>query len=380
MFVSNSVPMSLIFSIVTMLCWGTNKIAVKYSKYSVAFFTIDFFVFMFFFHLFLGLTIGSEAIGNENDMIQNLVDVISLTKGKAIQIWGPFAGGVSTALFTLILNVLVDGWGLSASVPIVFGAAMLFGSLITYLIEREANLPKLLIGLMLLLIAIIINTIASVENGKIQQARKFSNEMKSVTVQPNATSETATKVLAPASSSPTESKKFEIVKKSGSSTYFWLLFWGIVTDTIYAPCTSLAKSKLPAISPYGNFLLVSIGALLIVFPATYFICMRNPIKGNRLYMKDYFTFGFADRWPAFWSAFLLAIGNVTYASAGDKLSFAISYALSRGTLLVSALWGVVYFKEFANTGRRVWYMFGTAVVLFVVAIVICAMAIEKKKV
>lgn len=43
---------------------------------------------------------------------------------------------------------------------------------------------------------------------------------------------------------------------------------------------------------------------------------------------------------AIWSAFLLAVGNFCYASTGGSLGYAISYSLSRGTLLVSALWGI----------------------------------------
>ena len=47
---------------------------------------------------------------------------------------------------------------------------------------------------------------------------------------------------------------------------------------------------------------------------------------------------------AIWSALLLAIGNFCYASTGGSLGYAISYSLSRGTLLVSALWGILYYK------------------------------------
>ena len=76
--------------------------------------------------------------------------------------------------------------------------------------------------------------------------------------------------------------------------------------------------------------------------------MRHPLKGPKCGWKDYFGASWAQRWPAIWSAGLLALGNFGYASAGDSLGYAIGYALSRGTLLVSALLGVFVYKEFSG--------------------------------
>ena len=63
--------------------------------------------------------------------------------------------------------------------------------------------------------------------------------------------------------------------------------------------------------------------------------MRHPLKGEKCTYSDWLHATWKQRWPAIWSAFLLALGNFGYASAGSQLGFAIGYALSRGTLLVS---------------------------------------------
>lgn len=46
-------------------------------------------------------------------------------------IGGPILGGVTTMAFTIIMFVLVDGYGLTSSIPLLFGSAMLFGVVAT---------------------------------------------------------------------------------------------------------------------------------------------------------------------------------------------------------------------------------------------------------
>lgn len=102
-------------------------------------------------------------------------------------------------------------------------------------------------------------------------------------------------------------------------------------------------------------------------------------------MKEYFSATLKQRWPgmcflrfalhlAIWSALLLAIGNFCYASTGSALGYAISYSLSRGTLLVSALWGIFFYKEFNGANCKTWTTQLAALFLFVAAILIVAIA------
>ena len=77
---------------------------------------------------------------------------------------------------------------------------------------------------------------------------------------------------------------------------------------------------------------------------------------------------------AIWSAFLLAVGNFCYASTGGSLGYAISYSLSRGTLLVSALWGIFYYHEFRGANCKTWTTQLSALYFIVAAILCVAMA------
>lgn len=66
-----------------------------------------------------------------------------------------------------------------------------------------------------------------------------------------------------------------------------------------------------------------------------------------------------------------------FATAGSTLSTTISYALSRGTLLVSALLGILCYKEFNGASALTWLTQIVALILFVVAIIVEAMAAKK---
>ena len=100
--------------------------------------------------------------------------------------------------------------------------------------------------------------------------------------------------------------------------------------------------------------------------------MRHPLKGEKCTYSDWLHATWKQRWPAIWSAFLLALGNFGYASAGSQLGFAIGYALSRGTLLVSALLGICFYHEFNKADCKTWTVQIFALLCFTAAIVVVA--------
>ena len=77
MFVSHSKLVSLLLSIMTMITWGTNKIAVKYLTYPVSLYTIDFFTWVFIFHTIFSFTLGASWFpGDAQDTFKNIIDII----------------------------------------------------------------------------------------------------------------------------------------------------------------------------------------------------------------------------------------------------------------------------------------------------------------
>lgn len=63
--------------------------------------------------------------------------------------------------FTLIMFVLVDGYGLTSAIPLLFGSSMLLGVIITYFMQRIGNVYLIFSGVGVLFVAVVLNTISS---------------------------------------------------------------------------------------------------------------------------------------------------------------------------------------------------------------------------
>lgn len=63
--------------------------------------------------------------------------------------------------FTLIMFVLVDGYGLTSAIPLLFGSSMLIGVILTYLMEPKGNPWLIFNGVGVLFFAVVLNTISS---------------------------------------------------------------------------------------------------------------------------------------------------------------------------------------------------------------------------
>ena len=77
------------------------------------------------------------------------------------KIGGPFVAGATTMGFTLIMFVLVDGYGLTSAIPLLFGSSMLLGVIITYFMQRIGNVYLIFSGVGVLFVAVVLNTVSS---------------------------------------------------------------------------------------------------------------------------------------------------------------------------------------------------------------------------
>lgn len=327
MLTTNNYYVALALTVITMLTWGTNKVAVKYLKYSVAFYTIDYFTWVFIFHIIFGLTIGADYMPPElgYGMISNLREIINhddvravsmvnlQAKGLWVQLGGPALAGASTAAFSLIMFALTDGFGLTSAIPLLFGSAMLFGVIASYYVEdpaRRGNKVLVFSGVAILFFAVLLNTIASRMNSKGRKANSSSEKsdmMKPLlddqhvsesapaapaTEAPAAPAEApaapaeapAPATEAPATEAPVapaEEAKVDMpepkeAKKLSMTMFVVLGLLGAFFDFFYAPCTAMGSSGDIPLSPYvgagrschlqGVFLIASFASFVVVYP------------------------------------------------------------------------------------------------------------------
>ena len=79
MLITHNYYVALLLTVITMLTWGSNKIAVKYLTYPVSLYTIDFFTWVFIFHVILGFTLGADWFPPEKGvgMISNFKEIFA---------------------------------------------------------------------------------------------------------------------------------------------------------------------------------------------------------------------------------------------------------------------------------------------------------------
>ena len=201
--------------------------------------------------------------------------------------------------------VLTDGFGLTSAIPLLFGSAMLFGVIAAYYIEdpeRRGNLVQIFIGVGILFLAILLNTIASSKNNKIRKSREeqkplleedVKNEAyteptrvaesapllpttepapvapseasvapESASVAPTTesapvppTAETSEAAPAAPTTEATAQQVVDMPKTSDSPKLSMCMFvflglLGALFDFFYAPCTAMGSSGDIALSPY----------------------------------------------------------------------------------------------------------------------------------
>ena len=203
--------------------------------------------------------------------------------------------------------VLTDGFGLTSAIPLLFGSAMLFGVIAAYYIEdpeRRGNLVQIFIGVGILFLAIVLNTIASSKNNKIRKSREEQKPLLEEEVKNEASTETAgaaesaalpttesapvaptdaptsaesaplppdvtgaaSAPVAPAaepsdavpapSAADASSQQVVDMPKSDDSPklsmcmFVFLGLLGALFDFFYAPCTAMGSSGDVALSPY----------------------------------------------------------------------------------------------------------------------------------
>jgi glucose uptake protein len=132
------------------------------------------------------------------------------------------------------------------------------------------------------------------------------------------------------------------------------------------------------LGPYAIGFVFALGVFTSTFVFNLFF-MNLPVEGPPVELLDYFRGGFKQHalgWlgGAIWCTG--AISSFVAASAPDEVHVgpAISYAIGQGATMVSALWGLLVWKEFAGADARVKAFISMMLVLFVCGLALVSIA------
>ena len=304
MYQPETYAIALSFMVVSMLCWGSWANTVKLCPgYRFQLFYWDYVVGLVLGSLLWGLTMGSAGKTGRPFLTD-------LTHSTAHHIWFAFLGGIIFNIANLLLVAAIDIAGLAVAFPIGIGLALIVGAVSSYLISPAGNPVLLFGGIVLVILAIVLDAAAY----RMRESTRQKMSTRGVTLS---------------------------------------LFAGLLMGCFY-PFVSKAMSGQDAPGPYATSFWFALGVAGCSLVANTLL-MRHPLDGNTpVAMSAYVSA------PARWHVWGV-IGGAIWCT-GAVLNFvasrahivgpAVSYSIGQGATMISACWGVFVWKEFASAPAR----------------------------
>jgi glucose uptake protein len=331
---------TLLVILLSTICWGswanTQKMAGKW-RFELFYFDYAFGVMLVAFIVALTLgTLGFDGFSFIDDMMNG---------AKRYMVTGMAAGVVFNAA-NMLLVAAISVAGLAVAFPIGIGLALIIGVIWNYAIRPQGNPILLFAGCALVVAAIVVDAIAYrgmevLRHEKLAQAGKVKSTKKKV------------------------SPKGVILS----------LVSGVLMGSFY-PLVVLSKSSEwggtageNGLGPYAIGFVFAIGILLSTFVFNLFF-MNLPVEGEPVEFLDYFKGSLKQHALGFAGGIIWCMGtlaNFVGSSAPENVQIgpAISLALGQGAAMISALWGLVVWKEFAGADARTKGLLFIMFVLFI---------------
>jgi glucose uptake protein len=318
MFILQSYPLAVVFCVITMFCWGswanTQKLARKGWRFEL--FYWDYTIGVLLLALILGLTLGSS--GQEGRSF-----LADLSQASRSSILSALLGGALFNAANILLVAAIDIAGMSVAFPVGIGLALVLGVVVNYLADPLGNAPLLFGGVVLVVLAIILDAIAY------------------------------RKIPGPAAGVNTKGLVLSVA--CGILMGF---FYRFVAASMYPDFTRPEPGKL---GPYAAVFIFAVGIFASNFVLNTFV-MKKPFVGLPVSFSEYFKGSFATHLVGILGGIIWGIGMSFNIIASGRAGFAISYGLGQGATMIAAFWGVFIWKEFreapAGTSKLIAAMFG----------------------
>jgi glucose uptake protein len=291
---------ALLFMLTSMICWGSWANTMKLTPgYAFQLFYWDYCAGVILGAMLWGVTLGN--LGRSG--LSFFADIGQVDTAHALF---ALAGGAVFNIANLLLVAAIEIAGLAVAFPIGIGLALVVGVLLNYVLQPKGNPLLLFGGVALVMLAIVFDAMA------------YRNR---------------------------EKEKHAISARGIRIS----IACGVLMGIFY-PLVVKAKTGEHSLGPYAVALFFCIGAALCALPVNY-LFMRKPLTGAEpvsmaRYAEAnpmYHAWGIAG--GAIWCTGL--VFNLV-ASNGNVVGPAISYAIGQGATMISAIWGVLIWREFAG--------------------------------
>ena len=330
MFIVQSYPLAIFFCFVTMLCWGswgnTQKLAAKTWRYEL--FYWDYVIGLLLFSLLSAFTLGS--FGTEG---RSFLDDLMQADGR--NLFSAFLGGVVFNASNILLAAAVALCGMSVAFPVGVGLALVLGVLINYFGAAKGDPLFIFLGVALSAAAIVMNGLAY------RMARTGKRKL--------------------------TAKGLLISVAAGTIMAFFYRF--VASSMDLDSFTAPAAGKM---TPYTAVVVFATGVFVSNFLFNT-IAMKCPVEGTPVRPSEYFGGTFRTHLVGMLGGAIWCVGESFSMIASGKAGAAISYGLGQGATLVSALWGILIWKEFrgapgasvlCNAGMFVLFLAGLGLLIY----------------
>ncbi|MBO5647682.1 MAG: multidrug DMT transporter permease [Kiritimatiellae bacterium] len=330
MYYCSNYTIAVLLCVVTMLCWGswgnTQKLAGKTWRFEL--FYWDYVLGLVLFALLAGFTAGSCG-GGAWSFAENFK---SCSVSECI--W-PFIGGIIFNASNILLSAAIAVAGMSVAFPVGVGLALVGGTVANWFVDGKGNPYLIWLGLAVIVASIICNALAF-------KAKQSS---------------------ADSVSDASTVKKGLLLAICAGLLMSW--FSPLVNRVVDMTFTNSAP-EVGKMTPYTAFFVFTLGVLASNFIFNT-IMMKKPVSGEPVKGSDWFKGGLVH---------LVGIVGGSIWATGTLLSFvtagtagaAIAYALGQGATLVSALWGILVWKEFKGAPKKAGVLNIAMIILFLVGL------------
>ncbi|MCW5964193.1 MAG: hypothetical protein KIT83_09145 [Bryobacterales bacterium] len=340
MVLPDSYLQALLLAFVSMICWGswanTKKLTGDYR--------FELFCFDYAFGVVLATTVAAFTLGMFG--FDGLLFTDDLSVAPKRNLFFALLAGVVFNLANMLLVAAISIAGMAVAFPVGIGIAFVLGVVLSYVLNPQGNAGFLFGGVGLVCGAIVVCSLAYQELARVRSIQKIS-----------------------------EGKAKSTRVKSGWKGLIVSGVAGILMGFFY-PIVELSKAG--GVGPYTVAFFFGIGVFVstIVFNV-YF--MNLPIEGEPIGPKQYLRAPNVYHVWGVLGGIVWAIGGVSNfvaASAPPEVQVgpAISYALGQGATMISALWGVFVWKEFAGGGAKANYLLAIMFLLFICGLTLVSLA------
>lgn len=291
---------ALAFMVTSMICWGSWANTMKLIPgYPFQLFYWDYILGIILASVGWGLTLGSAG-GGELSFLNNIY------QADIAHILYALGAGAVFNVANLLLVAAIDIAGLAVAFPVGIGLALVVGVLLNYALAPQGNPLLLFGGVVLVVLAIVFDAIAY------------------------------------------RRRETDRPKLSGRGIKISLVC-GILMGVFY-PLVTKATAGTGSLGPYAVAFFFALGTAVCAIPVNY-LFMRRPLTGDApVDMGQYARSKFSWHVWGVIGGMIWCTGAVFsfVASHAQIVGPAISYAIGQGATMVSAIWGVFIWREFAS--------------------------------